>query len=241
MGQLKSVNTNGKGDILEFQERERVSADNTDVVVYEATANNSLFGYLYVNPRKYALAWNGPRAFQFDGKQPFSFVEELLSVKSPLRVEYLDLVLPPQRPQNPETALRQWGFYYDRSTVTLVLTNGHQDLIEYDLLDDNDREHYLAVLKDPKTTVGIAFARYDSLIKCREESELSYRFSLESPGDGAADWEFAINLPREMPLTLRAFKWIVKHHHDENWKHSENLEESLTTLFKIINEPVRFD
>lgn len=227
--------------IIQFKEHKRVTQDEYILVVYEAAVEESPFGYLYTDSENYALAWLGPQDFKFNGKPPYNFIEHQFSNLSPGEIEALDEVLPRRHPGS--GPLRK-PFSYGKTTVTLLSDAENNDFETYDLFDDADRSRYMEILSSDDV-LNIIFARYDAEIitYTTDDSDtvvpgnrfnccftLENRKAVPTPG-----WEFALNIPRELPLKTRTLIWIARNHRDKSLIRKINFEESQAALHEKLS------
>jgi hypothetical protein len=186
----------------------------------------------------YALVWNGPKGFSFDGRQPYSFFEVQFSPGVFSRLQNLDLVLPKQRPKR--VVIDRWphNYFFDRSKATLILANGTNAVRNYDLLDDiEDRDRYIEILKEPDTAARVSFARYDAVV-VKDEREFNCCLTLENSNEtDTSQWEFAINLPVNLMIEERALIWMARNHSAEELAHRIDFKQFSGSLAQVLTQP----
>jgi len=232
---------------IEF--KKRAVKDDYDLVVYEATIDKSLFGYLYVKPETYSLAWTAPRDFRFTGKHVCEFIEWQFSNLGPVNIELLDEEVP-WHEHNPK-AIQKKLFSYEASKAYLIFAGEDEeneeseDFEEYDLFNEPSRNRYTEVLKSDEVS-ELLFVRYELNIITYEKEEGSKllsqtgrhdcRFTVEdrrgTPADG---WELAFSLPTTLGLKDRTLKWVAKNHRDADFWRSVNFDQSLSALHEALN------
>lgn len=155
---------------------------------YRLELEETPFGFFYVGPRTYTLAWHGTINFS---KLETQALEHLSSAISD--------GLTKLRAYKEETR--------DATRVSLIADN---ELFRYQLADPEDYSRYRTALEDPDI---IAFARYDVSAPWLTARPLEYSFTADNPRLLPPDTiELAVRLPRRQPISQSLIAWAIKHH-----------------------------
>ena len=105
------------------------------------------------------------------------------------------------------------------------------------MLDEKAQTKYRSELidKHQDSISRIAFARYDSEIVFRNHF---YRitFTAERLNQEANnDWEFVINLPRQIVLNPRFISWVAQNHESSESMRKMNFDASYDALSKVLS------
>lgn len=129
------------------------------------------------------------------------------------------------------------NFSYQHATASVFL-RGEESARGFDMLDENAQTEYRSELIDeqPDSISRIAFARYDSEIVFLGHFN-RITFTAERLNQEANnDWEFVINLPRQIVLNARALNWVAQNHELSASMRKMDLKASYAALSKVLSQ-----
>ncbi|HEX6746603.1 MAG TPA: hypothetical protein VF092_04850 [Longimicrobium sp.] len=156
---------------------------------YVLDAGGRAFGFLYVTPSSYTLAW--------DGSVDFAAIEqkaiESLAVSTGLGSQLA-------------SGRRMISvFEYARASMIFRVECGWDQLIEFRLDDPADYAAYCEALRHSRE---LLFARYDF----HDSQLMEYSFIAQNPLHPTDERELAIILPAHRPCSAELLRWITSHH-----------------------------
>ncbi len=198
---------------LQFQEIEQFTKKNLALGrrAYLLNVSEIDFGFLYVSPKFYTLAWNSYIDFSFIDKTAlYSLPTYLLSKENRWKINEVNLAKATQ--------------------VSLIFPGVSDELVQYDLSRPTDSFNYHLALKE---IWKISFIRYD----VRSEPPFLYSLTAENPYFlSTQEGELAVKLPKTQLLTIDLLEWIIDHHPaGATLKNEVNLKTSSEVLSTLIN------
>ncbi len=152
--------------------------------VFKLEVESLHFGFLYLTPATYTLAWNGLLDFGRVDAEAAGFLYQRLDEQ---KKSFLEI-----------------SHYRFETMVSLIIRDR---LFKYTLNDPNQRNQYREMLRDGGS---ISFIRYDFIVR---ESPLRFSFTAENPHNTPAnDCELAVMLPRSQPISEGLLRWVISHH-----------------------------
>jgi hypothetical protein len=176
-------------EILQFQEIEHFTKKNLALgrKAYLLNVSEVDFGFLYVSPEFYTLAWNSNTDFSLIDKTAlYSLPTYLPSKENRWKINEVNLA--------------------KVTKVSLIFPGASDELVQYNLSSPADSFKYHLALKE---VWKISFIRYD----VRSEPPFLYSFTAENPYfSPTQEGELAIKLPKSQLLTMDLLGWIMDNH-----------------------------
>jgi hypothetical protein len=180
--------------VLRFEELQEFSKKNEELgrKAFLLDVFGERFGFLYINPVAYTLAWSG--SIDFGGLH----TEALYNLPRLILLQGFEFFF--------ITGIRRIAV-----TVSFILNNDNSKLEEYHLENVEQWDAYMRALERPRS---ILFARYD-IHTWEPEPSLIYSFTAENSKSVEKDFgELAIKLPKSQQFSELLLEWII-HHHSE--------------------------
>ena len=223
----RKTDGDGQPGVLRFESIKSLKKTNGGVVeVNKVLYGEQFFGRLYITSDRYALVWRNSEGFKFD--LPYLLMEFQFLGKPKWYIDEFSLIFPFRKEKK--------DFSYQHATASVFL-QGEKGARGFDMLDEKAQAKYLSELinERPNSILRIAFARYDSEIVFRGNF---YRITFTAERldqEANNDWEFVINLPRQIVLNPRSLRWVVQNHESSESMRKMNLDASYSALSKILS------
>ena len=227
---IGKTTSNGNSKVLKFEPFKTLKKikGGGHVEIYEAFYDTQFFGYLYTTSDRYSLVWRNSKDFNFE--LPYLLMEFQFSDKTAWRIDNLRPIYLPFRKEKKD-------FFYRDATASVVL-HEEESAREFDMLDTTATTKYLSefINEQPSSISRIAFARYDSEIMF-QGALYKVCFTAERLNQKANDdWEFVVNLPRQIVLRPHSLQWAVENHESRELMQGMNLPASLAELSDTLSQ-----
>jgi hypothetical protein len=227
--QTVSRGTDGDGQVkvLRFEKFKSLKKTKGGYVdINEVRCGEQLFGYLYITSDRYSLVWRNSEGFKFD--LPYLMMEFQFSGKPAWRINELRPIFP--------FRMEKKDFFYHHATASVFL-QGEENAREFDMLDERAKTKYGSELVDeqPDSISRIAFARYDSEIMFQGKLYKTCFTAERLNQEANDDWEFVINLPREIVLNPLSLRWVVQNHELSESMQGMDFKTSRAALADILS------
>lgn len=197
------------------------------VTLYEICLGPHRFAHLYLDQKAYSIVWI--ESEPFDPAQPFMFVDLQFSNIPIIRLRMVRNVLPKRK--------RDLLHYYQDSCRVSVIIND-EDVQEFDLIDQKDRDAYMTNFVNQDRLASAAFVRYDSTVVAKvgeKKKEYFCGFTAENLQDGArSGLECTLRIPRTLHLKERVLTWMARDLIVKNKIDSVDFSGSLARLHKLV-------
>jgi len=221
--------TNGlaHSEVLRFEPIKDLEKTKGGVVhVNRVLCGEQFFGRLYITSDRYSLVWRNSTGFKFE--LPYLFMEFQFLGKPKWYIKEFSLIFPFRKEKK--------NFSYQHAIASIFL-QGEESARGFDMLDEKAQKRYCSELIDkrPDSISRIAFARYDSEIVFQIQF-YKITFTAERLNQEANnDWEFVINLPRQIVLNQRSISWVAENHESSESMRKMNLDASYDALSKVLS------
>lgn len=198
----------------EFVELERDTELEFAIYRFSFAHKEEPFVRLCLTEKNYALAWPCAPNFNFTASFPLNFAIRQFGSANKLDESFRsgnEFFLPwTQKP----ASYRLNSFHFSRALLTIIPNDVGGTIVEHDLLEEETRNKYLALISSLERLKQIAFLRYDFEIEePHSAGSLEYVFTVTDPYHAnSPNCEIGVQLPRTEILKKTAFNLLFKPH-----------------------------